>query len=201
MFSDRVIPSRTNSSAAFRWRSTLFRNGTILVDHDNFHEVFFPPVSVPPGPASYRFDADSERGPSLVGGSPVFDLSTHVTASWTFASQHEPGTKPRTLPLPTLRFVPELDDNGRAPHSVMVLPAVVERPPGAATPRITSVTVDVSFDDGVTWTRASGIVLGDRWFGIVANPPGAAFASLRGTVEDARGQRSDLTIIHAYRIH
>jgi subtilisin family serine protease len=201
MFADRVFAARFSWSAPFHQRSTLFRDGAMLVDHgDDFHEFFFPPVTVPPDAASYRFEADYERGPNLLDGSPLFDLSTHVTASWTFRSQHEPGTAARILPLPTLRFVPELDDDNRASGSTIALPAIIARPLGSPTPRITRVNVDVSFDDGVSWTPVSGILLGEHWLGTVQHPPGAAFASLRGTVEDVDGRRSDLTIIHAYRV-
>jgi len=200
MFADRVLPSRANTSNGLHWRSTLFRDGALLVHHDDEREFFFPPVEISPDAASYRFEADYERGRNPLDGSPLFDLSTHVTASWTFWSQHEPGTITRILPLPTLRFVPGLDADGRAPGPVLVLPAVVERPPGATAPRITSITVEVSFDDGATWARIWGGFAGDRWLGVVAHPPGAAFASLRGAVQDADGRRSDLTIIHAYRI-
>jgi len=198
MFADRIAPAHANWSADVHWRSTLFRDGTVLVNHQDVREFFFPPTVVPPDAAGYRFEAEYERGPDLVDGSPRFELSTHVTASWTFSSQHEPGTATRILPLPTLRFIPELDHDDTGP--AFVLPAIIERPPGAPTPRVTSVMVEVSFDDGVTWARVPGVILGDRWFGLVPHAARATFASLRGAVEDADGRRSDLTIIHAYRV-
>lgn len=199
MYSDRALPSISNWSAAFSTRYALFRNEELLFE-DTLFPFFPPPLQVPPSAATYRFESVQERGPNLITGEPLFSLSTLVTASWTFRSAHVPGSDAQLLSLPTLRFVPELDGDGRPSSSVMVLPAVVERPPGAATPRITDVNVEVSFDDGARWSRVPGALIGDRWFGIVVNPAGAEFASLRGTARDALGQRGDVSIIRVYRI-
>jgi len=200
MFSDQALPSRASWSAWTHQRATLFRNDSVLTDHIDEHEFWFPTVDVPPGDATYRFEQDSTRGPNLLDGSPLFDLSTHVTAAWTFRSQHVAGDTPAILPLPTLRFLPELDADDRAPGRALVLPVVVERPQRAATPAIARITIDVSFDDGKTWSPVPGLRFGDRWLGVVLHPPHAAYASLRGSVRDAVGNHSELTIIHAYRL-
>lgn len=96
--------------------------------------------------------------------------------------------------------VPRRRDARRAPGRVMLLPVVIERPPGAATPRIARITVEISFDDGVTWSRVPGVAAGDRWLGLVVHPAGAQFASLRGAAEDVDGRRNEVTIVRAYRV-
>jgi hypothetical protein len=155
---------------------------------------------VPSDAATYRYEQEETRGPSPFGGPDIFDLSTSVRAAWTFRSGHVDGMIPAILPLPTPRFVPELDDDNRATGRIMALPVVIERPAGAAAPRITRASFDISFDDGATWSSVPGALLGDRWFGVVVHPRGAAYASLRGAVRDADGNASEVTIIHAYRI-
>ena len=198
MFSDRSVPARANWVAATSHRKTLFRDGVQIVTDPNDLDNWFPAVDVPPAPATYRFEQEETRGPW--SGATMFELSTHVIAAWTFRSQHVDGTAPAILPVPTLRFLPELDDDDRAPSRVMFLPVFVERPPGAATPRITHVGVEISFDDGTTWTTVPGAAIGDHWLGVVVHPAGSAFASLRGTATDVDGNRSEVTILRAYRV-
>jgi len=200
MFSDQAVPSRASWSAVPHQRATLFRDGVVLTDHLDVHEFWFPTVDVPPGEATYRFEQDITRGPNLLDGSPLFELSTHVTAAWTFRSHHIDGDTPAILPLPTLRFLPALDDDDRAPGRALLLPVLVERPPGAATPAIAIVTIEASFDDGQTWSRIPGLTIGDHWFGVVVHPPHAAFASLRGSVRDVDGNQGEVAIIRAYRL-
>jgi hypothetical protein len=48
--------------------------------------------------------------------------------------------------------------------------------------------------------RIHGVAAAGTWFGVVAHPEHARFASLRDAVEDVDGRRSDLMIVHAYRV-
>jgi len=209
MFSDRASPPRSGAAFARSEQCTLRRNGAPFVagtppgmplGTGPLDAFAFCLTEVPPDAATYRYEQEATRGPNPLGGPDIFDLSTHVSAAWTFRSAHVTGQTPAILPLPTLRFQPELDDDNRATSRVIVLPVAIERPVGAATPRIERVTVDVSFDDGTTWTAVPGALRGDRWFGIVVHPAGAAYASLRGTVRDVAGNAGEVTIIHAYRL-
>jgi hypothetical protein len=97
--------------------------------------------------ADFRLEADYTRP------SDQFDLSTHVTAAWSFHSAPDPDGNEIRLALPMMRFAPPLDDHNRTAATVMPLPIKIDRPVGAPTPRIKSATVDVSFDDGATGTR------------------------------------------------
>jgi len=199
LYADQALPARFAWAAGPSSRSTLFRNGERLAASSDFFPPFAP-VQVPAEVATYRYEQEEVRGPSPLGGPDIFDLSTFVRAAWTFRSGHVAGEAPAILPLPTLRFQPELDDDNRATSPVIVLPVAIERPVRAATPRIERVTVEVSFDDGATWTSVPGALRGDRWFGIVVHPAGAAYASLRGTVRDVAGNAGEVTILHAYRL-
>ena len=76
---------------------------------------------------------------------------------------------------------------------------LVERTEGA---QIKSVTVEMSLDDGATWSPAPGFLVGTHWFGLVVhgNAPGATHVSLRGKARDQAGNRVEQTIIRAYRL-
>lgn len=64
--------------------------------------------------------------------------------------------------------------------------------PGSASLTLSSLCL---FSKGVP-----GVLLGDRWFGLVLHAPGAGYASLRGAVRDVSGNASEVTIIHANRV-
>ncbi len=130
--------------------------------------------------ARYTMKIESQRGEP-------HRLSTRTTVDWTFRSAHVAGSRP--LPLPLVRFSPPLDTHNSAPAgSTLPIPLSVTGP--ARVNRI-----EVSFDDGATWTRA--VVWATTL--IVRHPPGTGFVSLRATASDNDGNTVDQTIIRAYR--
>jgi hypothetical protein len=67
---------------------------------------------------------------------------------------------------------------------------------GAANGRIDRVDVEVSFDDGSSWTAvpvASGAAT-------IANPDAAGYGSLRVKATDSNGNTLEHTVIRAYKI-
>ena len=167
--------------------TALFRDGTEIGAWDRPGNSFF---AVPAAAARYRLTAGSTRSPTL-------PLSTKVTAAWTFRSAAVTSTVPRPLPLSVVRFAPVLDDSGTAPagHRFTV-PVTVVAQPGSAAARNTTLTVDVSFDDGHTWRSAAvrdGAVTIDQ-------PAGGTFVSLRATATDADGNTVQQAVIRAYRV-
>ncbi|NUT02407.1 MAG: hypothetical protein HOV76_02920 [Hamadaea sp.] len=141
--------------------------------------------AVPAADARYRLVAQSHR-------SAPYALSTDVTAAWEFRSAYAPS---RVLPLWEIRFAPRLDDRNTAPSRDLVMPVHLTPAPGARVGAIRDVTVDVSVDDGATWTcvpYAAGLAL-------VRHPAGHGFVSLRGSVRDSDGNTATLTVIRAYR--
>jgi hypothetical protein len=182
-------PGRASSSSMVSEQLTLFENGTKISQTSG---PFSPSIfaNVGSADADFRLDAD------LVRPAATFDLSTHVTASWSFHSA--PAATTQILPLPSLRFAPPLDAHNRTAAAAVPLPIHVARPIGAPTPKIATITVDASFDDGATWTPVPVAMIGDDAIGIVTHAPGASFVSLRGHVVDVDGNAADQTIIRAY---
>jgi hypothetical protein len=190
MFSDQHVPARFVLSALDEQHARLLADGKVIAQLDDVFSSF-PPVTVPPGPAQYRFEQAVTRPEAL------FDLSTRVAAAWTFRSRHVDG-EPETLALPTLRFTPALDEHNQTDALALVLPVHIERPAGAGAPRLAQVNVDASFDDGATWSRVPLLVLGDDAFGVVVHPRTATHVSLRGSAADVAGNQVEQMIIHAY---
>ncbi|MEU0534445.1 S8 family serine peptidase [Amycolatopsis tolypomycina] len=154
--------------------------------------VGYHEFDVPPGESPYRLHSEAVRSGSA-------ELSTKVTADWTFRSGTVPGAEVRPIPLMAVRFTPWLDDHNRAPGGVpFVVPVRVEHTDQQA--RITSLTVRVSYDDGGTW-QAVPVWRGDgQWLAGLRHPAGAAFVSLRATAIDSAGNTVDQTIIRGYRL-
>ncbi|MFC5056571.1 S8 family serine peptidase [Saccharothrix xinjiangensis] len=163
-------------------RLTLHRNGVQVGESDYPGNGQF---TVPPGPADFRLAAEVTAEPGAT------ELSTEVSAAWTFRSGTAEATTP--LPLTVVRFRPDLDESGGAPaHRLLRVPLEVRRLGDAEVRRLTA---EVSFDDGATWSRVP--VAGRA--ALIRN--GAeGFASLRVEGADRDGNSFRQTVIRAYRV-
>ncbi|MCA2211288.1 S8 family serine peptidase [Jidongwangia harbinensis] len=173
-------------------RTTLYRDGVKLLERPTAGQIS---AQVGQAAATYRLETEATQS--------VFDTSTRVTGSWTFAS---PGaTSPVVyLPIMTVRADPEVDEQIRAPGGRTVqFPVTVQQTapdpqhPDAPPAEVTGLTVDASFDDGTTWQPLRLTRTGDRWFATLRHPA-SGFVSLRARATDAAGNSVDQTIIRAY---
>ena len=98
-----------------------------------------------------------------------------------------------------VRYTPALDERDRAGR-VLWLPVTVQRNAEAAFGNLTTVTVEVSYDDGATWQKLRVFGSGLERGAFVVHPRGAQFASLRAVVADSAGTTVEQTIIRAYAI-
>ncbi|MEU4768896.1 S8 family serine peptidase [Actinosynnema sp. NPDC023794] len=186
LFGDRE--GNAGRSATSSGRTTLLRDGVVVGVSS---EPALGRFTVPPGAADFRVEAEAVRAPG------VSKFSTAVSGAWTFRSDTVPGDRFAPLPLTVVRFTPALDANGVAPAGrVLRVPLVVEQQRGAANGRVDRVAVEVSFDDGKSWTSAA--VVGRTAF--VRNPATAGHASLRVKGADRNGNTFEQTVIRAYRV-
>jgi hypothetical protein len=131
-------------------------------------------------------------------------LSTRTRVEWTFRSGHVDGAALARLDTSVVRYTPALAAGNTAPAGCRFdIPFAVRRQPGSSAGGVRAVTVDVSFDDGVTWAPAAvrrkrdgG---GDGGVATVRHPSGTGYVSLRATSTDTAGNTVTQTIIHAYR--
>jgi subtilisin family serine protease len=163
--------------------TVLYRDGTQIGKSTAAGQGSFP---VPAGDAQYRLEVDAQRGTP-------FALSTKTRVVWTFRSGH---VETAALPLSAVRFAPALDLFNTAPSSrAFTVPVTVTTQPGSSAGQLTGLTVDVSYDDGGTWTKATvqdGVVT-------VCHPEGTGYVSLRAMAVDSDGNRVEQTILRAYR--
>lgn len=181
--------SRTDTAS-----TTLYRDG---VQVGRSAESGAGEFEVPPGSATYRLVTSATR-------SSVSDLSTRVSASWTFRSGHA-APAGELLPVTVVRFAPQVDAHNRSAGGTLLLPLRVEAPNGAGLDqsgtRVRTVAVRASYDDGHTWVRARMVRRGtDRWVAVLSVPSGGAYVSLRARVVDLSGNTSEQTITRAYAL-
>ena len=168
--------------------STLKRNGATIGDVDYPWQT----VTVPADDAAYEFSTTVSRPDALNS------VSSTVSATWTFRSSHT--TKEQYLPLSAVRFTPKLDDQNTAPAGrLFAVPFTVQHQPYSTAKTTTSFDVQVSFNNGRTWSKADYSRRGDDGVVHVANPQGHGFVSLKATAKDCDGNEVQETILQAYR--
>jgi hypothetical protein len=93
-----------------------------------------------------------------------------------------------------------LDDDNRAPVGTQQVALSVRTNQNAPAPTVRRLTLQVSYDDGATWTNAPVQQTTDGWQATVDNPKGVKgrYVSLRSFAEDTIGRTVDQTVIHAY---
>ncbi|GAA3777753.1 S8 family serine peptidase [Plantactinospora mayteni] len=187
MFADRTL-SHAGSADTESSRRALYRDG-----------VEVPPTGygtydVPPKVANYRFEAEDNRIAEA-------ELSTRVSATWTFRSAPVSGDKAQHLPVMAVRSMPTLDGQNAAPAGRQFrFPVTVQRQTGAPRSTIVGLTLDVSYDGGQTWQPARLVRSGDTWTATVDHPAANGFASIRAFAVDSAGNTVRQTIANAYRL-
>ncbi|MBT2207759.1 hypothetical protein [Actinomadura sp. NEAU-AAG7] len=184
--------SAGNNSQGTTGTLTLFRNG------QKFGETSTNPLAgdwtVPADSAQYRLDLSATRQV------PWSRYATGIKTSWSFTSTERPEDPFEHLRgLLQPRITGGFDANGRAPYgTTFPLAVAVERPEGGTA--VTSVSLEVSFNDGATWTAAPLTPAGtDRWTAGIAHPAtGNGYAALRFKAADGSGNAVQQTVTRAY---
>ncbi|WP_285777374.1 S8 family serine peptidase [Microtetraspora sp. NBRC 13810] len=169
----------------------LYRDGQLVADERTLGYIEF---EVPSGAARYRLVMEAGRGTPSV-------LSTRTAIAWTFRSGQGRDGTPSRPPLSTVQFSPSLDSHNAAPAgTAYTVPVTIRPQPGTAATKVRDLTVDVSYDDGSTWSAAPVKRSGTEGTVVLRHPPGAGFVSLRAGLTDVAGNTMNQTIIRAYRI-
>lgn len=120
--------------------------------------------------------------------SPLTKLATAVTGDWTFTTA--PGAQDDWVRLPMSSATWTVDGvaDGVA-HAGKDQTVTL-----TAAPTATSTGLEVSYDDGATWTAVP--LTGGK--GVLRHPAGAATVSLRSTSADAAGNSARVSVIRSY---
>ncbi|MFF4652230.1 S8 family serine peptidase [Streptomyces sp. NPDC001380] len=181
LFSDGSGDFSDNNAPYDSALTTFYRNGQLV--HRSIYPFDYFYVA-PDERADYRLTVSVARGA-------VADVSTAMTASWTFSSAYAPGIA--RIPTSVVRFTPELSlDNTARERARVRVPVTVE---GSAQGRnLGSLAVWVSYDRGADWQKAAvrdGAVE-------VTNPRAGGSVSFKAEAADRQGNTVTETIIDAY---
>ena len=166
----------------------LYRNGELIGESDRPAAGF----EVPAEDAEYRVAVTATRPAD------VFDVSTTVSAEWTFRSAFVDEETVVPANASVVRFTPRLDAANAAPAGVPYLvPVSLQQNGTGAAERPRTLKVEVSYDEGKTWKRAATIL---NLVAVVHHPAGAESVSLRATATDRDGGTVTETLLRAYKL-
>ena len=172
-------------------RTALYFDGDLIGESDRSGLGDF---GVPDAEGAYRLEVSGVR-PSFA------ELSTEVSATWTFRSRHIPDAEFSPLPVMGIRFGPKLDEHNAARAGrPFLLPVWVQRQAGAPAGKVRDLDLEVSYDDGATWRTVLVIRSGNRGLALLFHPKDGDFVSLRAAATDSAGNSVRQTILRAYRL-
>jgi len=185
-------------------RYRLFRDGTSIADEADATGLF---VDVPAANAGYRLLFDETRT------APWHSQSTRATTEYTFSSARPAaatapanwfcgdGTNTDCAPVALLNvnYRARVDLTNRAPAGPQHLALSVTHTQGTPATPITSVTAEVSYDDGATWAPAT-VTGGNGQFDAAFTAAAPGFVSTRVHATDAAGNTITQTVLRAYTI-
>jgi len=185
-----------------RWR--LYRDGTLISDQAG---TTGQPTDVPAADAAYRILFDETRiapwHTQAIRSSTEYTFrsahagATSVPANWICADRTNTGCA--AVSLLNLGYRTQVDLTNQAPPGPQHLNISVTHSPGIPDLPISTATVEVSFDDGGTWTPAT-VTGGNGQYDATFTAPSPGFVSTRVHATDAAGTAITQTVVRAYTI-
>ncbi len=171
---------RTHTDSA---STVLYRDGVQVASEDGFGVVSTD--GLPAGKATYKL--------VTTGTQTRTEFATRVDLTATFTSGA--ATQDTRLPISTVRFQPKVDgDNLAARTKVTTLPVLVD---GAED--LKSLKVEVSGDNGTSWTQALVTRTTKGYLATFTTPTGPT-VSLRAHLVDRAGNTTNQSVISAYKL-
>ncbi|MFE2115780.1 S8 family peptidase [Streptomyces microflavus] len=145
---------------------------------------------LPSKSAAYRISTDATRSTKVAG------VTTRLTAAWTFRSKKTPADDYTVLPLSSVRFAPKLDLHSRAAAGrKLTVPLTLQ---GPAAKSLKSLSVQVSYNGGKTWSKAPVLTNKSKRTLSLNHPKKATSVSLKAKLIDKQGNTYQVTIVKAY---
>ncbi|WP_392838814.1 S8 family serine peptidase [Streptomyces sp. LN500] len=168
---------------------TLYQGDTLL---DQYYSDWIAVAGLSPKRLPYRLVSENSRG---FWANPY---STSTRTEWGFTSAAgEPGTT-AVLPLIQLDYKVDTDTSGKARRNAELVVAPSHLPGGPSSKAICALTLDISYDDGATWQKASLTHRGDGWETTLHAPAKTAYATLRTSAHDRQGNSVTQSITRAF---
>jgi hypothetical protein len=169
-------------------RISLYQGDRQLTQFENWPELFAGDLPAEKSP--YRLTVETETKPEY---SPY---SSTTRTDWTFFSAAGPDVQ--AIPLAQLDYTVDVDLAGRAPRrsDLTITPVVVGST--AAKDGVSSLGLEVSYDDGRTWQRQSLKERKGAWTAALNAPGRAEYVSIRVTAAQRNGGGVTQTVMRAF---
>ncbi|WP_225891088.1 S8 family peptidase [Streptomyces dioscori] len=164
-------------------RTELYRGDTLVAGGDGYSVE----GQVPAARAGYRLVTTTERTEG-------FPYSTSTRTEWGFVSGTPKKGESGLLPLVQLDYLIPTAADGTAERTASVL-VTASHVPGVSVAAARVDRVEVSYDDGRSWQRASLSTSAEGALAHLAAPRKAEFLSVRVHASDARGNSVVQTIV------
>lgn len=128
---------------------------------------------------------------------PYSTIGTRSTVSWTFDSAP---AADEDLPVRAFGVNATGVRDGYAAARLPQLVTLAEQTPDTGKPALKTLILEVSHDDGKTWTKVPVIRAGDSSFAVLTHPSGATSVSTRVSSVDADGNTSAQTMIRSWAL-
>ncbi|MFD1275927.1 PA domain-containing protein [Streptomyces kaempferi] len=168
---------------------TLYQGDTLL---GQFYSDWIDVTGLDPKHLPYRLVSENSRG---FWANPY---STSTQTEWGFTSGADEPGKATVLPLIQLDYKIDTDMAGKAPRDAKLVVTPSHIPGGPSSKVIGAVTLDVSYDDGTTWHKATLTHRGDGWETKLHAPARTAYATLRASAHDSQGNSVTQSITRAF---
>ncbi|MCP2325438.1 subtilisin family serine protease [Hamadaea flava] len=171
----------------------LYQGDTLIKENKYSSDMQWE--DVPAGNKPYKLVLDASRDSAL---------STRTHTEWEFFSDTVNSEYFEPLALLELNYLAQTDLRGNLPAGARQPIALTAGPQagggGDAVGKVTSVTLEVSYDDGATWQKVSLRLESGKWAGELRLPRQTGFASVRATAVTDAGYTIKQEVIRAYGI-
>ena len=130
---------------------------------------------------------------------PFWQLSTDIRTRWSFRSEQPTGAR-SVLPMLGVDYRMELSGNNSAPEGQYRFEVAFPMPEGATASPLAHRSLDVSWDQGVTWEPLALKNCDKGACSVTVRNRAGAKASLRARADDTLGRSVEQTIIDAYAV-
>ncbi|MDX3355351.1 S8 family serine peptidase [Streptomyces sp. ME01-24h] len=161
---------------------------------EDYNERIITVEELSPDPQPYRIVVEGWRN------LPDRPYSTRTRTEWGFTSSTTDYSVLTPLPLVQLDYAVETDLSGKAARRTGLTVSASHLKGAPGTGPIRTVTLEVSYDDGATWRKATLRQSGGDWKAQLDAPSKARFASLRATARDTKGNSVSQTVIRAFGV-
>jgi subtilisin family serine protease len=172
--------SMTPDLAADSGTTTLRQNGVVVGASSQPGFGYFE--GLPAAPGTYELTATAKRA------EPYWRVSTEITSTWRFSSQHTSTETP--VALPAIGYDVPLDRSN----------AALPNTPFWVSAKAKTVKVFGSADDGITWREFRVVQVHGRWLVLPTEQQSKQAVSLRVVAETAEDTAVDQTVIRAYLV-